>query len=72
MPCVLLMSGLLEPIELEDNYIDTANLLNNVAAQGKEFVVTRTSGGDNIILKMQNILTITEKEEGWEGVPSAL
>ena len=70
MPCVLTMRGLIEPVELEDNFQETANNLNMHAAAGKEFVVTRTVRGENLIIKMDNILTIQEVEDEYE-VPGA-
>lgn len=72
MSCTVIMRGLLEPIQLEDGFLETAHMLNSNAAQGKEFVVTRKLDGGNIILKLDSILTITENEEDWEGVPSAI
>jgi hypothetical protein len=56
------MKGLLEPVSLEDDWVETMNALNLAAANGKEFVATRTGDGDNILLKMENILTIKEIE----------
>lgn len=57
------MKGLLEPISIEDDFGEAANALNIAAAQGKEFIVTRTVEGDHIALKMDNILTIIERDE---------
>lgn len=58
------MNGLLEPITLEEGFTDTMHVLNNAAAQGKEFVVaTEASTGDNLLLKMSNILVIREQED---------
>lgn len=56
------MRGLLEPVELEEDWMETANRLNHAAVQGKEFVATTTSEGKNILLKLDNILTIEEKD----------
>lgn len=71
MPCILTMRGLIEPVVLEDNFAETANNLNMHAAAGKEFVVTRTDRGENLIIKMDNILTIKEVEDDW-AIPDAI
>ena len=60
MPVLVTMKGLLEPVTLEDDYTETMNALNMTAAQGKEFVSTRTQDGDNILLHIDQILTVVE------------
>jgi hypothetical protein len=70
MTVKLTMRGLLEPIELEDNFDEAVNQLNNSAAQGKEFVVTRKNTGEHLIIKMGNILTLEQIDDEDE-FPSA-
>lgn len=68
MTVILTMRGMLEPIELEDNFAETISVLNNSAAKGMEFVVTRKNSGENIVVKMDNILMLEEVEEDEEQV----
>ena len=64
------MRGLIEPIMLEDDCLETVHLLNHSIAQGKEFVVTKTTDGDDIVIKLGNILTLKGVDESTE-MPSA-
>lgn len=63
MPVAVTMKGLLEPVVLEDSFLEAANALNIAAAQGKEFIVTRDNDGKNVALAMHNILYIKEQDE---------
>jgi hypothetical protein len=63
MTVVVTLKGALEPVTLEDDFLTTANALNMASAQGKEFVVTRTDRGDNILLAMDQILHIIEGDD---------
>jgi len=67
MSVIVAMRGLLEPVELEEDFTETANRLNLAAVAGKEFVATTTSEGKNILLKLDNILTIEEKDGEFTG-----
>lgn len=62
MPVAVTMKGLLEPITLEDSFLETANALNIASAQGKEFIVTKNSDGEHVALAMRNILYILEQD----------
>jgi hypothetical protein len=63
MTVVIFMRGALEPVEIEDSFVETLNSLNNAAAGGKQFVGTKTSDGDNVLLNVEEVLHATEKEE---------
>lgn len=65
---IVSMRGLLEPLELEEDFADTAQRLNIAAARGLEFVATTDENGRNVLLKMDNILTIIEKDDDNPGV----
>lgn len=65
------MSGKLEPIQLEGNFLETVNSLNLHAASGKEFIITRLNSGEHFAMKMSNILTICDGDEEME-IPSAV
>jgi hypothetical protein len=65
---IVSMRGLLEPLELEEDFAETAHRLNIAAAQGREFVATTDELGRNVLLKMDNILTIVEKDDEDTGV----
>lgn len=62
MPVAVTMKGLLEPIELDEGFAETMQVLNNAAMQGKEFVVATGEDGTNVLLKMDNILIIRETD----------
>lgn len=63
MPCTIHVRGLLEPVTVEDGFTDVLQALNMSAAQGKEFVVTRTDeGGQFVGFALHNILFIKEQE----------
>ncbi len=62
MTVFITMKGLLEPIKLEESFMDTMNSMNMAAVQGKEFVATRTDNGDNILIAMRNVLTVIEDD----------
>jgi hypothetical protein len=57
------MRGLLEPVALEEDFNDTAIRLNRAAAQGMEFVATTDFDGRNVLIKMDNILVMTEQDD---------
>lgn len=67
MGVIVAMRGLLEPIELEEDWNETAQGIEMAASKGREFVATTDSEGNNILLKMDNILTITEKDSAITG-----
>ena len=71
MPSALTMRGLIEPIMLEDNVLETVHLLNQNIAQGKEFVATKTADGDDLVIKLGNILTIRSVDDDDGSMPSA-
>jgi hypothetical protein len=64
MPVAVTMKGLLEPVVLEDSFLETSNALNVAAAKGMEFIVTRNVEGDPVALSMHNILFIQEQDFG--------
>ena len=71
MPSALTMRGLIEPIILEDNVLETVHLLNNSIAQGKEFVATKTADGDDLVIKLGNILTLRSVDDDDGSMPGA-
>ncbi len=71
MPSDLTMRGLIEPIRLEDDCLEVVHLLNHSIAQGKEFVATKTVEGDDIVIKLGNILTLRGVDEDNEEMPRA-
>lgn len=61
MPTDITLRGMLEPIRIEENFMETANVLENMAARGKEFVVATDDGdGNNIAVAIRNILAFKE------------
>lgn len=71
MPSELTMRGLIEPVMLEDDCLETVHVLNHSIAQGKEFVVTKTTDGDDIVIKLGNILTLRGVDDEEAGPPRA-
>lgn len=61
MTVLLTMRGELEAVELEPDFVEFANDLNIAGAKGKEFMIARTTEGDNIAIAMHNILTVRER-----------
>ena len=71
MPSELTMQGMIDTIILEDNVLDTVHLLNQNIAQGKEFVATKTANGDDLVIKLGNILTLRSVDDDDGTMPSA-
>lgn len=64
MPSEVTMRGLLEPVRLEEGFMEAIATLNMAAAQGKEFVVaTSLEDGENIAMAARNILIIKGVED---------
>lgn len=63
MTLIMQMRGALEGFELAEDFNDTAIRLNNAAAQGREFMATIDAHGRNILVKMDNILTVVELDD---------
>lgn len=63
MPTAVTLKGLLEPVTLEDDFVDTLNALNMSAAQGREFIVTRNNDGEKVGFAMNNIVFLQELDE---------
>lgn len=63
MTVIVTMRGLLEPVEVENDFVGMANDLNIAAASGKAFVVARSPEGENMALQAGEILVIKEKDE---------
>lgn len=60
MPTAVTMKGLLEPIILHDEFMETVNALNISSAKGNHFVIgERDDNGEPIAMALPNILTIT-------------
>lgn len=57
------MHGAIEPIELEDGFQETTNLLNNAAAQGRQFAATTDSQGRKVLINVPNILSAEEIDD---------
>lgn len=54
------MRGALEPVLLDEGFMDTIKSLNDTAIQGKEFVLSRDPDGAHIGFALHNILTVKE------------
>ena len=60
MPTAVTMRGMLEPIVLQDGFMETVNALNISVAKGNHFVIgERDDNGEPIAIALPNILTIT-------------
>ncbi len=63
MTVIVTLRGHMGSLELQEDYMETATRMQFAAVQGKEFVGSTTTDGRNILIKMDNILTIEEKDE---------
>jgi hypothetical protein len=63
MTVAVTMRGMLEPVLIEEGFIEATHALNMANAQGKEFILATTPEGDNIGMSMRNILFIKEIDE---------
>jgi len=63
MGLIVQMRGALDTFELEEGFAQSAHDLNMASAKGIEFMATRDIHGRNILIKLDNILTMIEREE---------
>lgn len=64
MPSDITMRGLLEPVRIEEGFVEAIQTLNMASAQGKEFVVaTSDEDGEHIAMSARNILLVKGVEE---------
>lgn len=63
MPCAVVLSGALEPIEIVDDFAGVTNDMLMASAQRQAFVATRRTDGTNVLIHMDAIVTITELED---------
>ena len=63
MGLIVQMRGALDTFELEEGFHQTAMELNIAASKGMEFMATKDVQGRNILIKLDNILTLVEKED---------
>jgi len=62
MPTAITMRGLLEPIVINENFLETTTALNMAAAKGSEFVICNAPDGEPVAFATHNILTVKEIE----------
>ncbi len=63
MGLIVQMRGALDTFELEEGFAQTAHELNLASAKGIEFLATKDVHGRNILIKLDNILTLVERED---------
>lgn len=73
MPTRVTMKGLIEPVVIDEGFIECTNKLNIAAANGKQFVITKAEdNGENLVLNINEILTLRQVDtEDSERVPEA-
>lgn len=62
-PVQITVRDVIDPIEIEGNFVEFINDLNIAAAQGKQFVICRESTGGNIAFETRNIVMMRDPED---------